>query len=224
MDRYALIVAGGKGLRMGKELPKQFLLLAGKPILMHTLEQFYHYDSVMKLILVLPLDHQDYWKELCETYQFTVPHQIATGGETRFHSVRNGLQCVATKSIVAIHDGVRPFVSQQVIARCFEQVELTGSAIPVLQMIESVREYVKGSSVSVDRTRYCSVQTPQVFDSVRLLKAYGLPFSSQFTDDASVLEAAGYSLTLVEGNRENCKITTPFDLLVGDCLLDQLNK
>ena len=224
MDKYALIVAGGKGLRMGKELPKQFLLLAGKPILMHTLEQFYHYNVAMKLVLVLPLDHQDYWKELCETYQFTVPHQIATGGETRFHSVRNGLQWVTTKGIVAIHDGVRPFVSQQVIARCFEQAELSGSAIPVLPMIESVREYVGDGSISVDRTHYCSVQTPQVFDSVQLLKAYELPFSPQFTDDASVLEAAGYSLTLVEGNRENCKITTPFDLLVGDCLLDQLNK
>ena len=224
MDKYALIVAGGKGLRMGKELPKQFLLLAGKPILMHTLEQFYHYNAAMKLVLVLPLDHQDYWKELCETYQFTVPHQIATGGETRFHSVRNGLQWVTTKGIVAIHDGVRPFVSQQVIARCFEQAELSGSAIPVLPMIESVREYVGDGSISVDRTHYCSVQTPQVFDSVQLLQAYELPFSSQFTDDASVLEAAGYSLTLVEGNRENCKITTPFDLLVGDCLLDQLNK
>ena len=224
MDKYALIVAGGKGLRMGKELPKQFLLLAGKPILMHTLAQFYHYNAAIKLVLALPLDHQAYWKELCETYQFTVPHQIATGGETRFHSVRNGLQWVTTKGIVAIHDGVRPFVSQQVIARCFEQAELTGSAIPVLQMIESVREYVGDSSISVDRTHYCSVQTPQVFDSVQLLQAYELPFSSQFTDDASVLEAAGYSLTLVEGNRENCKITTPFDLLVGDCLLDQLNK
>ena len=224
MDKYALIVAGGKGLRMGKELPKQFLLLAGKPILMHTLEQFYHYNAAMKLVLVLPLDHQGYWKELCETYQFTVPHQIATGGETRFHSVRNGLQWVTTKGIVAIHDGVRPFVSQQVIARCFEQAELSGSAIPVLPMIESVREYVGDGSIAVDRTHYCSVQTPQVFDSVQLLKAYELPFSSQFTDDASVLEAAGYSLTLVEGNRENCKITTPFDLLVGDCLLDQLNK
>jgi 2-C-methyl-D-erythritol 4-phosphate cytidylyltransferase len=224
MDKYVLIVAGGKGLRMGGELPKQFLLLAGKPILMHTLEQFYLYDSAIKLVLVLPLDHQTYWKELCEAHQFIVPHQIAPGGETRFHSVRNGLQCVQTKGIVAIHDGVRPFVSQQVITRCFEQASLTGSAIPVLDMVESVRQYEGEGSRSVDRSRYCLVQTPQAFESTILLKSYEQSFSPQFTDDASVVESAGYTVTLVVGNKENCKITTPFDLILGACLLDQLNK
>lgn len=218
MNRTALIVAGGKGLRMGSDLPKQFLPLGGKPVLMHTLEAFRRYDAEMQLILVLPCEQQDYWHELCRKYDFLIRHRIANGGETRFHSVKNGLALVNEPGVVGVHDGVRPFVSQEVIARCYELAETKQAVIPVIDVVETVRHLTTVGSETVDRNSYKLVQTPQVFDVELLKLAYAQAFNPLFTDDASVVEAMGIPVFLAEGNRENIKITTPFDLKVGSVL------
>ena len=217
--KYALIVAGGKGLRMGTDLPKQFLPIGGKPVLMRTLEAFYRYSSEIQLILVLPHSQQDYWRELCAKYDFTLPHRVADGGETRFHSVKNGLAVIQGDGLVAVHDGVRPFVSQDVIARCYELAETGKAVVPVVGVVETVRQINENGSVTVDRERYKLVQTPQTFDVGLLKKAYEQSYTSAFTDDASVVEALGVSVCLTEGNRENVKITTPFDLKLAEFLL-----
>lgn len=217
--KYALIVAGGKGLRMGTDLPKQFLPIGGKPVLMRTLEAFYRYSSEIQLILVLPHSQQDYWRELCAKYDFTLPHRVADGGETRFHSVKNGLAVIQGDGLVAVHDGVRPFVSQDVIARCYELAETGKAVVPVVGVVETVRQINENGSVTVDRERYKLVQTPQTFDVGLLKKAYEQSYTSTFTDDASVVEALGVSVCLTEGNRENVKITTPFDLKLAEFLL-----
>lgn len=217
--KYALIVAGGKGGRMGTDLPKQFLPIGGKPVLMRTLEAFYRYSSEIQLILVLPHSQQDYWLELCVKYNFTLPHLIADGGETRFHSVKNGLALIQEDGLVAVHDGVRPFVSQDVIARCYELAETKKAVVPVIGVVETVRQINENGSVTVDRDRYKLVQTPQVFDVALLKKAYEQSYTSAFTDDASVVEAFGVSVCLTDGNRENMKITTPFDLKLAEFLL-----
>lgn len=219
--KYVLVVAGGQGLRMGSDLPKQFIPVAGKPVLMHTLEAFNRYDSSVRLILVLPESHQAYWHELCAKYNFNISHQITSGGETRFHSVCNGLKLVTSSGLVAVHDGVRPLVSSEVIAACFKEAALHGTAIPVLPMVDSLREYTEDGSIPVDRARYCAVQTPQVFKSELLLSAYERPYELCFTDDASAVESSGYAVNLIPGNRENIKITTPFDLLITEAVLNQ---
>ena len=189
MVQYALIVAGGKGLRMGTELPKQFLPIGGKPVLMRTLEAFYDYNAEIRIILVLPHSQQDYWRQLCREYRFSLPHAIADGGETRFHSVKNGLALVKTPALVGVHDG------------------------------ETVRRMEGESSVTVGRDDYRLVQTPQVFDAELLKAAYEQPYTPHFTDDASVVEALGVSVFLTPGNRENIKITTPFDLKIATALI-----
>lgn len=223
MKRYAIIVAGGKGLRMGGEIPKQFLPIGdGKPILMHTLQTFNSFDPQMQLIVVLPADQQDTWQELCHQHGCSIHHQVAAGGETRFHSVKNGLAMIPNeaKAVVGVHDGVRPFVSQEVLLRCYELAEEKQAVIPVIPVIETIRK-LHDSEVSktVPRSEYRLVQTPQVF-SVNLLKrAYEQPYTTAFTDDASVVEAMGHSVWLTEGNRENIKLTTPFDLKIAESLL-----
>ena len=220
MQRYAIIVAGGKGLRMGGDLPKQFIPIEGRPVLMHTLDTFHACDSSIQLILVLPLDHQPYWAQLCRDYHFAVPHRIACGGATRFHSVQNGLTLVdASDALVAVHDGVRPFVSHAVIERCYRDAASYGAAVPVTPVVEAVRQLVGDSSVTVDRNAYRLVQTPQTFRVPLLRRAYEQPYCDAFTDDASVVEALGEAVHLVEGNRENIKLTTPFDLTVARALL-----
>ena len=216
---YALIVAGGKGLRMGTDIPKQFLPIGGKPVLMRTLEAFYAYNQAMQLIVVLPHSQQAYWARLCEEYHFSLPHRVADGGETRFHSVRNGLAWVETPGRVGVHDGVRPFVSPEVIARCYALASTKKAVVPVIPVVETVRHLADGGSLTVNREEYRLVQTPQVFDVELLKKAYGQPYSPAFTDDASVVEALGVPVALTEGNRENIKITTPFDLRVAEALL-----
>lgn len=218
--KYALIVAGGKGVRMGTELPKQFLPIGGKPVLMHTLEAFYAYDSEIQLILVLPHSQQEYWRQLCREHRFSLPHAIADGGETRFHSVKNGLALVETPALVGVHDGVRPFVSREVIARCYELAAEKKAVIPVISVVETVRRMEGEGSVTVSRDDYRLVQTPQVFDAELLKAAYNQPYTSHFTDDASVVEALGTSVYLTPGNRENIKITTPFDLKIATALTD----
>ena len=220
MKKHVIIVAGGKGLRMGGEIPKQFLPIGGKPVLMRTIEAFYAYDASIHVILVLPISQQSYWKELCNIYQFELPHEIANGGETRFHSVKNGLALVGGEGIVGVHDGVRPFVSQEVIARCYSEAEAKHAVIPVIGVVETVRRLDGEDSVTVPRDKYKLVQTPQVFNVALLQEAYNQGFTDMFTDDASVVEALGERVHLVEGNRENIKLTTPFDLKLAEMLIE----
>lgn len=217
-----LIVAGGRGTRMGGPQPKQFLELAGRPVLMHTLEAFDRWDASARLIVVLPEDQIDTWKRLCEAHVFGRIHRVVAGGETRFHSVRNGLGAVASDGLIAVHDGVRPLVAPSVIAACFAAAADGGAAVPVVPVVESVREMdADGDSRPVDRTRLRVVQTPQVFRADVLRAAYCLPYDPRFTDDASVVEASGVAVRLVPGNRENIKLTTPMDLLLAEQLMRQ---
>ena len=218
MKKHIIIVAGGKGLRMGGEIPKQFLPICGKPVLMRTLEVFHAYDSAIHIVLVLPVSQQTYWKELCAEYHFALPHDVADGGETRFHSVLNGLAKIEGEGLVGVHDGVRPFVSQEVIARCYEEAAEKKAVIPVIGVVETVRHLEDGESVTVPRDQYKLVQTPQVFDLALLRQAYHQEYTDMFTDDASVVEALGEKVHLVEGNRENIKLTTPFDLKLAELL------
>ena len=215
-----LIVAGGRGTRMGGPQPKQFLELAGRPVLMHTLEAFDRWDASARFIVVLPEDQIDTWKRLCEAHVFGRIHRVVAGGETRFHSVRNGLGAVASNGLIAVHDGVRPLVAPSVIAACFAAAADGGAAVPVVPVVESVREVdADGGSRPVDRTRLRVVQTPQVFRADVLRAAYCLPYDPRFTDDASVVEASGVAVRLVPGNRENIKLTTPMDLLLAEQLM-----
>ena len=219
MKKYIIIVAGGSGSRMGLATPKQFLELLGLPILMYTLKQFQQSITDEEIILALPEKEQSTWKSLCEKHNFDVPHQIVNGGESRFHSVQNALQKVKEKSIVAIHDGVRPLVSQTVIKNCIQSAEKFGAAIPTLPMQDSIRKISDDGSQIADRNQFVFVQTPQCFHSEVILKAYQQEYHSSFTDDASVVEQLGYKIYLVEGNKENIKITTPEDLKMAEVLI-----
>lgn len=217
---YVIIVAGGKGLRMGSDIPKQFLPIGGKPVLMRTLERFREYSTELQIILVLPENQQDYWLQLCQQYHFGVKYQLANGGQTRFHSVQNGLALVPDDAdgVVGVHDGVRPFPSIDVIKNCYEAARTAKAVIPVIPVVETVRHLEGEGSVTVPRGDYRLVQTPQTFD-IQLLKAANRqPYLDGFTDDASVVESYGHSITLVEGNRENIKITTPYDIVVAEAL------
>ena len=221
MKEFVIIVAGGKGLRMGSDIPKQFLPIGGKPVLMRTLERFREYSANLQIILVLPKAQQDYWQELCKEYEFGVKYQLADGGETRFHSVQNGLALIPNdaEGVVGVHDGVRPFPSIDVIRRCYETAQSQKAVVPVIPVVETVRHLENEKSVTVPRDEYCLVQTPQTFD-IQLLKAANRqPYNDSFTDDASVVESYGHPIFLVEGNRENIKITTPFDLKIAETLI-----
>ena len=218
---YIIIVAGGKGLRMGSDIPKQFLPIGGKPVLMRTLERFREYSEDLQIILVLPEAQQDYWQDICQKYNFQVEYQLANGGQTRFHSVQNGLALVPddAEGVVGVHDGVRPFPSIEVIRNCFETARTAKAVIPVIPVVETVRHLEGENSMTVPRNEYRLVQTPQTFD-IQLLKAANRqPYNDGFTDDASVVESYGYQITLVEGNRENIKITTPYDIIVAEAIL-----
>lgn len=215
---YIIIVAGGKGLRMGTDIPKQFLPIGGKPVLMRTIERFREYSPTLGIILVLPKTQQDYWRELCLKHNFTEEYLLADGGETRFHSVKNGLGLIPDneKGVVGVHDGVRPFVSIDVIRRCYTFAHEQGPVIPVIPVVETLRHVTEGTK---PRSDYRLVQTPQVFDIQLLKTAYKQDYSDAFTDDASVVEALGHPVGLVDGNRENIKITTPYDLKIAETLL-----
>lgn len=211
-----IIVAGGKGLRMGGDIPKQFLPVGGKPILMRTIDRFLQYDEKMQVVLVLPESQQDYWRTLCDEYHFSQPYTLANGGETRFHSVKNGLAKVAPDALlIGVHDGVRPFVSLDTIRATYDEASRSEAVVPVIDVVETVRHLVDGKSITVPRSDYRLVQTPQVFSASLLRQAYEQPYTDFFTDDASVVERLGHPVTLVPGNRENIKITTPFDLTVA---------
>ena len=229
-EEFVIIVAGGKGLRMGSDIPKQFLPIGGKPVLMRTLERFRAYSEALQIILVLPETQQNYWRKLCQQYDFQVDYQIANGGQTRFHSVQNGLALIPddAEGVVGVHDGVRPFPSIKVIARCYETARTAKAVIPVIPIVETVRQILPSnqsnpntpSSITVPRDEYRLVQTPQTFD-IQLLKAANRqPYNDGFTDDASVVESYGHPITLVEGNRENIKITTPYDITFAEAIIN----
>lgn len=219
---YVIIVAGGKGLRMGNDIPKQFLPVAGKPILMHTIERFHEYDGSLKIILVLPETQQAYWNELCKKYNFGIDHTVVNGGDTRFQSSKNGLAVIpdGEDGVVGIHDGVRPFVAKEVIAECYETAREEYAAIPVCAVTDTLRYIDKrGGGKNVLRDDYRIVQTPQAFDISLAKQAFSQGYKENFTDDASVVESLGCQVAMVEGNRENIKITTPFDLKVAEAIL-----
>jgi len=219
MHKTIIIVAGGSGTRMNSEIPKQFLELNGFPVIMHTIKCFIHYDPNIEVRIVLPKNQVEFWKELCQKHNFAIDHSIMFGGEKRFDSVKNGLEGINRQSLVAIHDAVRPLVSRNTISRCFEAAGKYGSAIPVINVHETIRKVENNISYTVDRNNYKLVQTPQVFKAELLLKAYQQPYSDKFTDDASVVESSGHEITLVDGNRENIKITTPDDLIIANAFL-----
>jgi len=224
MKKIALIVAGGFGTRMQSKIPKQFMEFNGLPLLMHTVNKFYAYDSSIELRVVLPESEVNTWNELCTEYNFNLPCKIFYGGETRFHSVKNGLHNLPSSALVGVHDGVRPLVSFGTITRCFKLAEINGTAVPVVPVSESIRRVEGKDSISEERLLYRIVQTPQVFSSEILLDAYNLPFEDSFTDDASVIEKAGYKIYLTEGNEENIKITSLKDLLIAEILNTQKEK
>ena len=220
-QNHVIIVAGGSGKRMDADIPKQFLLLNGKPILMHTCETFYNFDPALSLIIVLPAEHIASWKTLCKTHSFTISHLIVEGGPERFYSVRNALLTIhPDESLVAIHDGVRPLVSHETIQIAFAAALKYGNAIPVIPVIESVREQSPTGNHIVDRSKLQLIQTPQVFKSSLICKAYEQEYSSSYTDDASVLEKMGEKIVLTKGNPENIKITRSIDLIIAGALIN----
>jgi len=216
---YAIITAAGAGVRMNTPLPKQFLPLLGKPVLMHTIEAFLRVQLNMQIILVLPREQMDYWAQLCQEHHFNHPLQLAEGGPTRFHSVKNGLRLVPDNHLVAIHDGVRPLVAPQTIKEAFHLADKFGNAIPVVKINESVRIIENAFNRPIDRQAVRIVQTPQCFRSSPIKQAYNVNFHETFTDDASVLEKTGERIYLSEGNKENIKITTPEDFLIAEAIL-----
>lgn len=223
---YVIIVAGGKGLRMGSDVPKQFLPVGGVPVLMRTISRFAEAVPGVGIILVLPESQHGYWDSLCREHSFAVSHTVVNGGDTRFASSRNGLMAIPAdaQGLVGIHDGVRPFVSAEVIHRCYDAARSHGAAIPVMPVTDTLRLVSPdGGGHNVLRSDYRVVQTPQVFDISLARRAFDRPYSESFTDDASVVEAAGHRVTMVEGNRENIKLTTPFDLKIAESLLNARN-
>jgi len=223
MKKYAIIVAGGSGLRMGAALPKQYLPVGGKPILMHTLAAFHQYSPEIEVMLVIPEKDFAYWTQLCEEFDFQLPYRLIKGGETRFQSVKNGLDAIeATEGLVAIHDGVRPFVAPQTISESFLIAERTGSAIAVIPLKDSLRKInATGESFFQKRDDYRLVQTPQTFLLHKIKKAFEVKEEPHFTDDATVYENQGWEVSLFEGNVSNIKITTPEDLAYADYRLHQ---
>ncbi len=218
--KYVIIVAGGSGLRMSADVPKQFLELQGLPILMHTIKKFHEAfsDSILKLIL--PEDQQSYWHFLCQKHSFALPHDIVSGGNSRFQSVKAGLGSITTnEGIVAIHDGVRPFVSIALILKSFSVAQEYGNATAAVLMKDSIRMVDEDENCAVDRSAYRVIQTPQTFRLDLLKKAFNTPELPIFTDDASVFEHAGHKIILIEGAYENIKITTPEDLILAEALL-----
>lgn len=220
---YIIIVSGGKGLRMGSDIPKQYMEVGGKPILMHTIEQFYTALPDVNIILVLAADRIEYWNELCKKYSFDIKHDVVAGGKERFYSVKNALDIIPdnAEGVVGVHDGVRPFVSYDVIKQTYQKADAGNSVVPVMPLVESVRKIDGGLTKAVDRKEYVSVQTPQVFPINVLKKAYSQEYKPCFTDDASVVENMGVKIVTTEGNKENIKITTPFDLIIAEKLINK---
>lgn len=218
MKLSVIITAGGMGKRMGEVLPKQFLLLHDKPILMHTIQRFFDYNPDFEILISLPAAYIEYWKNVCAEYSFTIQHSVVVGGEERYHSIKNAL-AKAKGELIFVHDAVRPLVSMQTIRNAEECAVLNNSAIPVLPLKDSLRKGNNTKSIHVDRSEYWIVQTPQVFKKELLIEAYKLPFTKEVTDDASLVERLGKSVHLSDGNEENIKLTTPFDMKVAEFIL-----
>lgn len=216
---YALIVAGGKGTRIKSKLPKQFLELSGLPILMHTINAFYRYSQTITVILILPEDDFQIWEKLCKKHNFIQPVILQHGGETRFQSVKNGLDKITDDGLVAIHDGVRPLISEDIIGASFRLAAVHESAVAAVRLKDSIRMTDQDTTKAMDRSRFRLIQTPQTFQVSLIKEAYKIKEDSTLTDDASVAEKAGHTISLFEGSYENLKITTPEDLIVAEALL-----
>jgi 2-C-methyl-D-erythritol 4-phosphate cytidylyltransferase len=219
LKKYAIIVAGGSGTRMHSPVPKQFLKLNGLPVLMHTIGKFDGLRAGIDIILVLPKSIIPDWQDLCREFNYTTPVRIAEGGETRFHSVKNGLSLIREEGIVAVHDAVRPLVNPKTIIAAYKAAEMYGNAVPAIPLNDSIRQIESTKSIAVDRARYCIIQTPQCFTTDILRKAYLKEYKFNFTDDASVVEALGEKIHLIDGTSDNIKITTPQDLVVAEALM-----
>ncbi len=220
MKYFAIIVAGGSGNRMQTDIPKQFLLLNGKPVLMHTIEAFSKCVLNPQILLVLNGKHQNHWKELCQIYDFKIPHEVIEGGEQRFHSVSNGIKRIQGEGIVAVHDAVRPLISTALILKAYQEAERSGNCIVGVSPTDSIRKIdAENVSTALDRSQFALIQTPQTFHTSVIRAAYEQVFRTDFTDDASVAEAAGFKINLIEGERENIKITWPEDLEIASILI-----
>ena len=216
--RSVIITAGGMGKRMKSALPKQFLSICDKPLLMHTVEKFYHFDPSIQIIITLPDVWREYWEALIAENEFKIPHRVVSGGAERYHSIKNALEyCLG--DVIAIHDGVRPLVSAETLTTCFDSVKLNDAVIPVLDLKSSLRKISNGLSEAVDRSSFVEVQTPQCFKKEVILDSYKGEYHTKITDDASLAEEAGYTITCVPGNEENIKVTSQTDLLFAELLL-----
>ncbi len=226
MDKkyFAIITAGGSGVRMGGNVAKQFLEIGGKPIIVHTINNFLSLSFPVEIILVLPGNFKDYWKKYCRDNDFVFKHTIVTGGITRFHSVKNALKYVTRGGIVAVHDGVRPFASTEFLEQMFKVADTWPAVIPVIRPADSLRKVSEDSSVVVNREELVMIQTPQIFHSDILLDSYDTAYKAEFTDDASVVEFAGNKIHLVEGRKINFKITEPEDLIIAEGIINASSK
>lgn len=219
-QKYVIIVAGGNGLRMKTTIPKQFLLLKGKPILMHTIEAFYRYDHNIHIILVLSEKQKIYWNSLCQDYNFEIFHHIIRGGTNRFYSVKNGLFLIKKKCLVAVHDGVRPLVEKKLISKAFEIAKKIPAVYPAIPITDTLRRITNGNNMVMNRSEFYLVQTPQVFLSDILINAYEKASSDHFTDDISVVESQKICMpVMIKGSKSNIKITTQSDLLIAEALI-----
>lgn len=222
LTEYAIIVAGGSGSRMQHDMPKQFIEVAGKPVLMHTIMQFYGYNPEVRLIVVLPEQQRELWRSLCQKHKFTIFHLVVAGGASRFGSVKNGLAMVHGGGLVAVHDGVRPFVSTEIIRATYQAAAEHRAALVAVAPKDSIRELIEDGSKAVPRTNYKLVQTPQCFHADLLRRAYEQPENEYFTDDASVVEQLGEKIVLVEGSYRNIKITTPEDMVLAEAFAREI--
>lgn len=220
MEEYVIIVAGGTGKRMKSDLPKQFILVNNKPIILHTINKFIDYNKDIKLVIAMQKNYFDYWKTLCKTYGFNKKHQLIEAGKERYFTVKNALNDIPySEGIVAIHDAVRPMVNIATIRQCYAKAKEKGNAIPIVPLTNSIRKITKTKNKSVERTNYVAVQTPQCFKISLIKEAYQQSYKKSFTDDASVYESFGGEIITVEGNSDNKKITTPLDIIIAKNLL-----
>ncbi|TVR71689.1 MAG: 2-C-methyl-D-erythritol 4-phosphate cytidylyltransferase [Marinilabiliales bacterium] len=220
MEQMTIIVAGGSGTRMNTEIPKQFLLLNDEPVLMRTIRAFNSFSPGMEIVVVLPADQVKYWETLCRKQGFSIPHTIVEGGETRHHSVKNAINRIKPGMLVAIHDGVRPLVSQALIRTCFDTASVLGNAVPATGLSDSIRRIEGDSNFRVDRSLFRMVQTPQVFSSDLLIEAFRQDYDPVFTDEATLVERAGHKIHLVKGQPDNIKITTTLDMCIASAIIE----